>query len=216
MAAHGGQAGAARRSDRATAAAAALAALALCGLSACQTRMPPPASAWPERRAALQAVAQFTFAGRMAAATASEGFSASVNWQQQGLNSDLTLRSPLGFGGAHLQFDGTTLQMTASDGTLLDGAAAHAELVRVFGFEPPLASLRYWLLGVPDPAAEASETLDATQRLQNLQQLDWQIAYGDYVPEAGFWLPQRVSLQRGALRLKLIVTRWQLAPGRRS
>ena len=167
MAAHGGQAGAARRSDRATAAAAALAALALCGLSACQTRMPPPASAWPERRAALQ-------------------------------------------------FDGTTLQMTASDGTLLDGAAAHAELVRVFGFEPPLASLRYWLLGVPDPAAEASETLDATQRLQNLQQLDWQIAYGDYVPEAGFWLPQRVSLQRGALRLKLIVTRWQLAPGRRS
>jgi outer membrane lipoprotein LolB len=185
--------------------------LALLCLSACRTLPPAPAGApWPERRAALQAVGGFAFSGRLAAATANEGFSAALDWQQRGADSDLKLRAPLGVGGAHLQYDGTNLRVTASDGALLDGEAAHAELVRLLGFEPPLGSLRYWLLGVPDPATNAAETLDGAQRLQHLQQQDWRVDYSDYVQAAGLWLPQRLAMQRGSLRLRLYVARWQL------
>ena len=139
------------------------------------------------------------------------GFSASLRWQQQGVASDLLLRAPLGVGGAHLRFDGAVLLVTAGDGAQLEGAAARAELVRLLGFEPPLASLRYWLLGVPDPAAPAAdETLDVAQRLAQLRQDGWQVDYGEYLRSASQWLPRRMVLQRGDLRLKLRVSNWQL------
>lgn len=194
-----------------------LACLVLLSLAACHTlaRAPTPATAeitpWSERRAALQGIDAFQLNGQLAAATASEGFSASLRWQQQGAVSDLLLRAPLGVGGAHIVFEGGVLHITSSDGSQLEGDAAHAELVRLLGFEPPLASLRYWLVGVPDPhQPDAIETLDDTQRLARMQQGDWQIDYGEYMHSGERTLPRRVAVQRGALRLKLRVSNWQL------
>jgi outer membrane lipoprotein LolB len=180
-------------------------------LAGCHALPPVATTPWPVRRAELQGVGSYAFTGQLAAATASEGFSASLRWRQQGPSSDVLLRAPLGVGGAHLVYDGSLLRVTASDGSQLEGEPARAELVRLLGFEPPLASLRYWLLGVPDPAdAVATETLDAAQRLARLQQGDWQVDYSEYLRSGEQWLPQRVSIQRGALRLKLRVSSWQL------
>ena len=184
---------------------------ALLMVAGCHVLPPVAATPWPLRRAALQDIDRYAFTGQLAAATASDGFSASLRWQQQGPSSDVLLRAPLGVGGAHLVYDGSVLRVTASDGSQLEGEAARSELVRLLGFEPPLASLRYWLLGVPAPADPAAvETLDASQRLARLQQGEWQVEYGEYLPSGTNWLPRRVSIQRGPLRLKLRVSSWQL------
>jgi outer membrane lipoprotein LolB len=183
---------------------------ALLALAACHTLAPLPATPWAERRAALQAVEKFEVNGQLAVATASEGFSANLRWQQQGAASDLLLRAPLGVGGAHLNFDGDVLRVTNSQGTQLEGVTAQTELVRLLGFDPPLTSLRYWLLGAPDPASVANETLDGAQRLAQLQQGEWQIDYGEYQQAAGLWLPRRVALHRGEVKLKLQLSHWQL------
>ena len=183
---------------------------ALLALAACQSLPPAPSTPWPERRAALQAVGQYGFSGQFAAASGTDGFSASIQWQQQGAVSDVSLRAPFGVGGARLNYDGSELHGTDSHGTQLDGAAARQEMQRLFGFEPPLGSLRYWLLGVPDPATPASETLDQGQRLASLQQSDWQVDYAEYLETGGRWLPRRLALHRGPVRLKLQVSHWQL------
>jgi outer membrane lipoprotein LolB len=182
----------------------------LLALAACHTLAPLPAVAWSERRAALQAVESFEVNGQLAVATPSEGFSANLRWQQQGLASDLLLRAPLGMGGARLNFDGEVLRVTNSQGTELQGVTAQAELVRVLGFDPPLTSLRFWLLGTPDPAMVATETLNDEQRLAQLQQGEWQVDYGEYQQAAGLWLPRRVALHRGELRVKLQLSHWKL------
>ena len=183
---------------------------ALLALAACQSLAPLPVTPWPERRASLQAIDQYSFTGQLAAATASEGFSASLSWQQQGAASDVLLRAPLGVGGARLNYDGGVLHLSDSHGNQLDGAAAQQQVGRLFGFEPPLASLRFWLLGVPDPATAATETLDDAQRLTVLQQDEWRVEYGEYQQAAGQWLPRRLALRRGAVKLKLQITHWQL------
>jgi outer membrane lipoprotein LolB len=183
---------------------------ALLALAACHTLAPLPATAWGERRAALQAVEKFEVNGQLAVATPAEGFSANLRWQQQGNASDLLLRAPLGMGGAHLNFDGAMLRVTNSQGTELEGAPAQAELARVLGFAPPLGSLRYWLLGAPDPASVATETLDGEQRLAQLQQGEWQVDYGEYQQAAGLWLPRRVALHRGEIKVKLQLSHWLL------
>ena len=89
--------------------------------------------------------------------------------------------------------------------------AAHAELAARLGFDVPIASLRYWVLGVPDPAQPAEETLDeAQQRLATLVQDGWHIDYTDYTSAAGASLPARITLQREAVRVRLLVEDWQL------
>jgi outer membrane lipoprotein LolB len=184
--------------------------LLLLWLAACRSLGTGPAVSWPERRAALQAVERYSFSGQLAVATASEGFSAALRWQQQGVASELLLRAPLGVGGARVNFDGIALQLIGADGTRSEGEAAHAQLVKMLGFEPPLTSLRFWLLGVPDPSATALESLDAAERLAQLQQGDWQVDYGEYGLSGGQWLPRQLSLRRGALRMKLHIAQWRL------
>jgi len=183
---------------------------ALLGLLSCQTIAPVPNGPWSERRAALQALENYQASGQLAAATPTEGFSASLRWQQLGATSDVLLRAPLGVGGAHVNFDGEILRVTNNQGAQLEGAQAQAELQRLLGFEPPLTSLRYWLVGAPDPAMAAIESLDGARRLAQLQQRDWTIEYADYQQSGNYWLPRRMALVRGPVKLKLQLSHWQL------
>jgi outer membrane lipoprotein LolB len=171
-------------------------------------RKPPTLIPWPERRAQLQTLESYALQGRVAVAAGSEGFSARLHWQQQGARTSLALDGPLGVGGVRVVADGSALNVTNSQGTALDSDAARAELRTRLGFDPPLASLRYWVLGVPDPAMPATENLDAQQRLASLSQDGWDIQYTDYVNSAGAWLPRRLSIQREGVRVRLIVDDW--------
>lgn len=186
--------------------------LCTCVLSACAT-LPRPASAplpWVQRLAGLQAIGQFELHGRLAAATATEGFSAGLRWHQQDDHATIDLSAPLGFGAAHIEQSAAHLQLTTSKGQVLDSAAASDELRAILGFDPPLTSLRFWILGASDPKTRAVESLDTEQRLAHLEQDGWQVDYADYVLVQQQWLPQRLSVTRGALRLRVVIDHWQL------
>jgi outer membrane lipoprotein LolB len=192
-------------------------ALALTSLLSACVSLPRPAAApipsplpWPQRLAALQAVTRFELQGRLGASTASEGFSAGLRWQQQDQHATIDLSAPLGFGAAHIELTGDALHLTTSKGLTLDGAAASDELAATLGFEPPLASLRFWILGASDPASDAQRSLDAQQRLARLQQGGWQVDYADYVLVQQQWLPRRLTVTRGSLRLRVVVDGWHL------
>jgi outer membrane lipoprotein LolB len=200
-------------------------------LGACVTAPPrsvaPPTVAtipWPQRLARLRSIRDFQLSGRIAASHANEGFSAGVRWRQRSGAADLQLVGPLGFGAAHIELTGQQLRVTTGKGVTLDGAAAEAQLAATLGFPPPLSSLRYWVLGASDPASSAEQTLDARQRVVHLQQDGWRIDYDGYTtvqwlgptPEQRpttaqqLWLPRRLTVTRGDLRLKLVINAWQL------
>jgi outer membrane lipoprotein LolB len=165
---------------------------------------------WPQRLSALQTLPHFELDGRVAVHAADQGFSAGVRWAQQAADSRINLSAPLGFGGAQVELDGDGVSVLTSRGEHLQGEAARAQLRALLGFEPPLASLRYWVLGASNPRGAAEVSLDAQQRLQQLQQDGWQIDYGDYALTQGQWLPGRLNLTRDAVRLQLIVESWRL------
>jgi outer membrane lipoprotein LolB len=190
--------------------AAAAAALAL--LAACRTApVPAPAApSWATRRPELQSREHFGLKGRVAVAAGNQGFDARLRWAQDGNRARLALEGPLGAGAVHVEAAGSDLEITTASGTRLTSTAAHAELDARLGFDPPLASLRYWILGVPDPALPATETLDPLrQRLTRLEQDGWRIEYGSYLAVGGEWLPARVTLERSDVRVKLLVDEWQ-------
>jgi outer membrane lipoprotein LolB len=188
------------------------AAAALVALAGCRTVPPtaPAAPPWDTRRPELQARAHFELKGRVAVAAGSQGFNARLRWGQDGDRARLALEGPLGAGAVHIDAAGSDLDIVTASGARLTGDAARAELSARLGFDPPLTSLRYWILGVPDPACPADETLDPVrQRLSRLEQDGWRIDYGSYVVVGSEWLPARVTLERADVRVKLLVDDWQ-------
>lgn len=180
---------------------------------------PPPAAALAvqplaERRAALQAVQSFQLEGRLAAAVDGEGFNANLGWTQRGDRSELDLRAPLGFGAARVVRDDGQLTLEASRGERFEGPLASEQLAQRLGFEPPLGSLRWWVLGVPDPAGpEATASLSTDgQSVLALDQLGWHIEYSEYARYGDTALtarlPRRLTLMREGVRLRLVVDRW--------
>jgi outer membrane lipoprotein LolB len=189
------------------------AALVLCALAACRTAPVffPAAAPWEVRRPQLQARQHFDLSGRVAVATAHDGFNANLHWEQQGTRSQLMLEGPLGTGAVRISASGNDLDIITARGEHVDSAAAHADLTTRLGFDPPLPSLRYWILGVPDPAQPATEELDVRQqRLQGLTQAGWHIDYSLYVAVGSESLPARLTLRRDAVRVRLLVDDWQL------
>ena len=188
------------------------AAAAIVLLAGCRTApVPAPAApSWATRRPELQSREHFGLKGRVAVAAGHQGFNARLRWAQDGTRAQLALEGPLGAGAVHVEAAGSDLEITTASGTRLTSAAAHAELDARLGFDPPLASLRYWILGVPDPALPATETLDPLrQRLNRLEQDGWRIDYGSYIAVGGEWLPARLSLERADVRVKLLVDDWR-------
>jgi outer membrane lipoprotein LolB len=182
--------------------------LAMLVLSACQTVSRPPMAArsWPERRAALHALGSYEFTGRVAVTGAGRGASAGLQWHQRGRSADIDLRAPLGLGGAEVHFDDHIISYRFSDGETVEGERAVSALNELLGFDPPLASLRYWLIGADDPALPESHVLDDRSRLTWLQQGDWRIEYEGYQAQS---LPQRLTLSRDALRVRIVVQVWR-------
>ena len=189
----------------------ALGALTLAGCASAPPRKPTAQGApWPKRRTQLQSLEAFEIKGKVAVAAGTEGFSARLTWDQQGARSSLALDGPLGVGGLRVVADGDALNVTTSKGVQLDSEAARTELSAKLGFEPPLGSLRYWVLGVPDPAQPSIETLGPDQRLLTLDQSGWHVDYSAYAEHGGDSLPQRMALTRADVRLRLIVEDWRL------
>jgi outer membrane lipoprotein LolB len=180
-------------------------------VAGCVTAPPRPTRVvpWPQRRARLQSLDPFALTGRVAVAAAGEGFDAHLDWRQQGTRSTVDLNGPLGIGGVHVVADGASLEIETSSGRKLTSSQAQAELTTKLGFEPPLGSLRYWILGVPDPAGSFTETIGNAQRLTALQQFGWHIHYLAYTDAGGYWLPRRMALSRGDIRVRVVVDRWQ-------
>ena len=195
------------RNSLAWGAAAAMLALAGCRAVPLPAPTAPP---WDTRRPQLQAREHFELKGRVAVAAGAQGFNARLRWAQDGERAQVALEGPLGAGAVHIDAAGSDLDIVTASGARLTSDAARAELSARLGFEPPLASLRYWILGVPDPATPADETLDAAhQHLTRLEQDGWRIDYDSYVAVGSEWLPARLTLERSDVRVKLLVDDWQ-------
>ena len=181
-----------------------LLAAVLAGCAGLTGQAPVPAST-----AGLAALSAWTATGRLAVAAGSEGGSGGFVWQQRGPETRLAVRGPLGAGAFEVTSDGEELEVTDAAGKMLGSEAREALRARL-GADLPLSSLRYWMIGLPDPASTAQVTESHGTPLRIIDQHGWTIAYDAFASTDGVALPSRVTATSGDVRLRLTVTNWRL------
>ncbi|HEX2140068.1 MAG TPA: lipoprotein insertase outer membrane protein LolB, partial [Woeseiaceae bacterium] len=145
----------------------------------------PPMPDWETRRAVLSRIDDWEFKGRIGVSAGDEGFNANLSWQQQGNLFHAAVSGPLGIGKVRMEGDGDTVTVTDNDGKVHRLEDADEELREMYGWTLPVASLRYWALGLPDPASPAATEFTGDGRLARLEQRDWTVRFSDYEEEAG-------------------------------
>ena len=95
---------------------------------------------------------KYDFRGRIAVKAADDGFNGKLNWKQQRAEFEATVSGPLGIGTVRIAGNGGAVTVTDKDGVKTRLRDAETDLQARYGWTIPVQSLRYWALGLPDPA----------------------------------------------------------------
>lgn len=188
--------------------------LLLFGVGGCTTlttREPGDPVAWEARRVALVAFDAWQLDGRVAIAAGDEGYSGSLAWVQSGATLDFRFQGPLGFGGLHIHGSADLLTVTTSKGETFTVTDPERDLEAKLGWSLPLNGMRYWMVGIPDPAAAFSADYDGAGRPREIRQSGWVVRYDafhDAASLAAAALPRRFTVERDAVRIKVVAERW--------
>lgn len=168
----------------------------------------PEMGSWHERTAVLGSITDWQFRGRIAVKAGDEGFNGKFNWTQDDDRFNATVGGPLGVGTVRIEGDDRTVVLTDKDGveTRLDDA--EDELRWRYGWTIPVDSLRYWALGIPDPAVPGVTELDEAGRLARLEQNDWVVEISRYQEGGGQSMPRILTATNRDTRVRMVIDRW--------
>ena len=186
--------------------------LALLALAGCAT-LPasiqlPVMNSWETRKAVLGEVRNWQFRGRIAVKTGDEGFNGKFDWTQQGDAFDASVAGPLGIGTVRIAGEGDAVRLTDKDGAATRLEDAEADLFWRYGWTIPVTSLRYWALGIPDPAVAAETEVDVAGRLTRLEQGDWTVTISRYAEGGGQQMPRILTATNADARVRMVIDRW--------
>ncbi len=180
-------------------------------ISACATRggvMLPELGDWDSRQAILAGVDAWEFAGRIGVSAGDEGFNGQLRWRQDGIVYRARINGPLGIGTVFINGDGGELTLTDNDGAVTELRDAEAELRQMYGWTIPVTSLRFWALGIPDPAVPAETEFGHDGQLAKLHQSNWQVDFTQYREGGGQLLPRRLTAVNEDVKVRLVIDNW--------
>lgn len=171
---------------------------------------PPNEAAWQVRRAQLEKLADWELQGRVGILNGKDGGSGSMDWKQQGDILDFSFRGPFGAGALEVQGDANVLWVRSSRGDDFITTDPERDFARRLRVPLPVLSMRYWMVGIPDPHASFSHTVDDRGHLVMLTQRGWQVDYRNYARFDGYDLPTRMLLRRDRVRIKIAINDWHV------
>jgi len=187
---------------------AALLFMALAGCAAQRGVGLPELPDWEARKAALAGLSEWEFRGRIGVSAGDEGFNGKLRWWQRDELFRASVSGPLGVGTVRINGDERWVSIIDEDGEVTEMQDAEAELHRRYGWTIPVGSLRYWALGIPDPATPARTEIGAQGQLTRLEQRDWIVNIEEYRDGGGEPMPRRMTATNRDTRVRLVIDNW--------
>ena len=168
------------------------------------------AQAWQSHRDLVAGLEEWALMGRIAISTDEGSWSGKLRWRQAEKRFLMAFELPMGIGAARLRNESGGVVMQVSNGKVFTAPDVESLLQQFIGMRLPVAGLRYWVTGVPQPGTPSTLEYDRAGRLARLQQAGWDIRYSRYVSEQGVDLPQKVLIESQLLNVRLLIDRWQV------
>ncbi len=167
---------------------------------------------WTSRLTRLRALGRWHMEGRVAVRQGEQGWQASLTWDQDQDVTQIEVFDPLGRRVARLLAGPAGVRLLARGESPRRAQTPEALMRAVLGWSLPVAGLRWWLLGIPDPAQPVQGLeLDEHGRATALVQAGWVLRYKQYERWDGRDLPVRAELAQGGVRVRVLVTQWRPA-----
>ena len=180
-------------------------------VSSCAVRQSvllPEIDSWETRTQVLGSRDEWEFSGRIAVRASEEGFNGKLRWTQSADEFRATVSGPLGIGTVRIEGDGRSAELTDKDGVRTELSDVEIELQYRYGWTIPVASLRYWALGIPDPSVEAETEFNADGQLTRLAQRDWNVSITRYREGGGQLMPNRLTASNADTRVRIVIDNW--------
>ncbi len=168
----------------------------------------PELSDWQTRNRILADLDDWEFKGRIGVSADGEGFNGKIRYWQNDDDFRATVSGPLGFGSIQIEGDGRHVTMTDKDGEEWMLPDPEVDLQIMYGWTIPVASLRYWALGIPDPNELAFTDINEEGLLTALEQGNWQIEIGRYRESGGQMMPRRLTAVSSDNKVRLVIDSW--------
>ena len=168
----------------------------------------PPMNDWEARRAVLSDIEDWSFTGRVGVKTGDDGFNGRLRWRQSDDEFEASVSGPLGAGTVQIAGDGQRITVVEKNGDVTELADAEFDLRVRYGWTIPVASLRFWALGIPDPATPADTQFGADGRLERLEQRNWVVDIAQYREGGGQLMPRRITAVNDDARVRLVIDSW--------
>ncbi len=184
-----------------------------CLLTGCVSIPGTPAreALWRIHESRVAEISGFELDGQIGVIDRSRGFTGSLAWHEGRSESLVLVRGPLGSGGFRLSgHPGHWVLLTARGRQVVIRHGLRPALRRWFGIPVPLASLRFWVLGLPDPRFPAAFSWTARGRVRTLRQDRWRVTLSQYLSIGGRALPTNLILTHRAIRIHVRVGRWSI------
>ena len=168
----------------------------------------PDISEWETRQAILGELDKWQFSGRIAVKTSDDGFNGKLRWVQDEDSFVATVSGPLGIGTVRIEGNIEGVKITDKDGTTTVLRDIESELYYRYGWTIPVESLRYWVLGIPDPRVPAETDFDDHDRVSHMKQRGWSVDVGRYREAGGQQMPARLVASSRETSVRLVIDKW--------
>lgn len=164
---------------------------------------------WQLHRDGLEQLQHWQLTGRLNLRVPGESGTLSIDWQQQQAQYSLLLDGPLGSSVARVYGSDSGVSVTVSNETRY-GSSPEDLLYSLTGWQFPVSYLKHWVVGLPAPDGDARIMLSNQGYPERIEQSGWDIVYRKRSSTDGLYLPTRLTISSGDVRLSLIVSDWRL------
>ena len=174
-------------------------------LSACSTVPVEPEVHYSKlAREHLYKLEQWSFEGRVALAGKNDNWQASINWGHKSDDEEIKLSGPLGQGATVIRLTGDLVTIDRGDDRVQSSTQPEEFINQQLGMFVPVHSLRYWVIGLPEPTSSFVETATG------FKQAGWFIEYKQMQPVDEQSMPRKIMVTNERVKLKLIIDQWVL------
>ena len=152
----------------------------------------------------LYELEHWSFEGRLALTGQKDSWSANIAWEHGPDEEKIKLSGPLGQGAVVIQVTGNIVTIDRGGNDVQTSTQPEEFINQQLGMFVPVRSLRYWVVGLPEPAQSYRETDTG------FNQARWLSEYKQMQSVDGESMPRKMTVMNEQVKLKVIIDHWVL------